>query len=225
MADTVVRLKNGQEYRGRKVIISLPTPLLQDVSFSPSLPFSKSDYSRSAKLGYYSKMIVVYKEPWWTKSGLCGLSQSFEGPISITRDTSNATAGHYSLTCFIVGEPGRQWSLLSKDLRQKAVMDQLATIFGHKHAADVQSPIEIFEQEWSKEEFSGGCPCPVTMPDALSRLGAVQIVPFHSVHFVGTETGATWRGYMEGALESGERGATEVVQALVVQQSPRRARL
>ena len=31
------------------------------------------------------------------------------------------------------------------------------------------------------------------------------------VHFVGTETAYEWKGYMEGAVRSGERGAQEVL--------------
>ena len=35
-------------------------------------------------------------------------------------------------------------------------------------------------------------------------------VPFGRVHFAGTITAALWAGYMEGAVESGERAALEV---------------
>jgi monoamine oxidase len=34
------------------------------------------------------------------------------------------------------------------------------------------------------------------------------------VHFAGTETAGEWKGYMEGAVRSGERAAAEVVQQL-----------
>lgn len=34
------------------------------------------------------------------------------------------------------------------------------------------------------------------------------------VHFVGTETAYEWKGYMDGALRSGIRGAEEVARAL-----------
>lgn len=34
------------------------------------------------------------------------------------------------------------------------------------------------------------------------------------VHFVGTETAYEWKGYMDGALRSGLRGAEEVTKAL-----------
>ena len=35
-------------------------------------------------------------------------------------------------------------------------------------------------------------------------------IPFGRVHFAGTITATLWAGYMEGAVESGERAALEV---------------
>ena len=40
-------------------------------------------------------------------------------------------------------------------------------------------------------------------------------LPFRSLHFVGPETSYVWKGYMEGAVRSGRRGAAEVVAELV----------
>lgn len=36
------------------------------------------------------------------------------------------------------------------------------------------------------------------------------MMPFGRVHFAGTITATLWAGYMEGAIESGERAAVEV---------------
>ncbi|EXJ89087.1 hypothetical protein A1O3_02151 [Capronia epimyces CBS 606.96] len=218
---THVTTRGGQEYRAARVIVSLPTPLLKDIIFSPALPALKQEYNSSVRLGYYSKMIALYSRPWWQDSGLCGLSQSFVGPVSLTRDTSNASASHYSLTCFLVGESGRKWSQLPEGERRRAVLEQLGTMFGPIHSDEAQNPIELIEHEWSKEEFSRGSPCPVTMPGTLSRTGHVLKRPFGRIHFVGTETADKWRGYMEGAMLSGDRGAAEVVKALGASRSPR----
>ncbi len=35
-----------------------------------------------------------------------------------------------------------------------------------------------------------------------------------AIHWAGTETATRWMGYMDGALESGERVAREVLDAL-----------
>jgi monoamine oxidase len=38
--------------------------------------------------------------------------------------------------------------------------------------------------------------------------------PVGRIHWAGTETAFQWNGYMEGAVESGERAAREVIAAL-----------
>ncbi len=38
--------------------------------------------------------------------------------------------------------------------------------------------------------------------------------PFLNVHFCGTESATEWQGYMDGAIESGERAANEVLYSL-----------
>lgn len=157
-------------------------------------------------------MILVYDTPWWVEAGLCGLSQSFTGPFTVTRDTSDAEKGHFSLTCFVVGEPGRQWSKLHPHERRAQVLSQVAEVFGHRD--EVYKPREVFEQEWVKEQWSKGCPCPVMPPGVMEKLGSALREPVGNLHFVGTETSYEWKGYMEGAVRSGERGAKEVVDAL-----------
>jgi monoamine oxidase len=38
--------------------------------------------------------------------------------------------------------------------------------------------------------------------------------PIDRLHFAGTETASEWNGYLEGAVESGERVAVEVLARL-----------
>jgi hypothetical protein len=38
--------------------------------------------------------------------------------------------------------------------------------------------------------------------------------PFINCHFCGTESATQWQGYMDGAIESGERAANEVLYSL-----------
>ena len=44
-------------------------------------------------------------------------------------------------------------------------------------------------------------------------------VPFHNVHFCGTESATVWQGYMDGAVESGQRAAGEVYSKLVAKET------
>lgn len=199
----------------KRVIISIPTPLYRTISFSPSLPDWKTDITSATKLGFYAKSILVFRTPWWRNSAFCGLSQSFVGPVSVTRDTSDDAEGEYSLICFIVGETGRAWSRQPAQTRKSTVLAQMITVFGEEHRTDIYEVIDVVEQDWLQEEWSQGAPCPVTGPRVISRCGGTALAkPFGHVHFVGTETAEVWKGYMDGAIRSGERGAAEVVAAL-----------
>lgn len=119
----VVTTHSGVQYRCNKVIFSLPTPLYKEIVFKPPLLSEKLNFSGGTHLGYYTKVKLIYEKPWWKDHGLCGLTHSFKGPASLTRDTSSPTDNQYSLSCFVVGEPGRKWSTLSKSERHTQILD------------------------------------------------------------------------------------------------------
>ena len=210
----IVITEDGTRYHCKKAIVSIPTPNYKELTFFPPLPLDKLKYSSSTMLGYYAKMILVFNKPWWRSAGYCGMTQSFVGPSAVTRDTSDDSLGQFSLTCFVVGEPGRVWSKLSAAGRKEAIFKQMTLLFGAEHEEALRSPVEIFEQEWVKDPWSRGCPCPVAPPNVMTDVWAALRAPFENVHFVGTETSFEWKGYMEGAVRSGERGAKEVIEAL-----------
>jgi len=90
------------------------------------------------------------------------------------------------------------------------VLDSLAKMFGEK----ARTPIEYVEFDWSAEEWSGGCPVANMVPGAMLSVGSALRAPVGRIHWAGTETATEWTGYMEGALQSGERAAREVREKL-----------
>ncbi len=202
-----VHSTDGYIFRGRKVILAFSTPLYQKVTFLPPLPTGKALLAASTRLGYYTKVLATYSKPWWRENGLSGASQSFLGPAAATRDTSEDSQSRFRLTSFIAGGPGERWSQLSPTERRETALAQFSFLFGSN---DAYHPIEYIEYQWSSEEWSLGCPCPYTPPGVLTKVGNCLTEPLGHVHFVGTETAVEWKGYMEGALASGTRGADEV---------------
>lgn len=51
-------------------------------------------------------------------------------------------------------------------------------------------------------------------PGFLIRFGPYLRVPVGRMHFAGTECATNWAGYINGAVQSGERAAREVMAAL-----------
>ncbi|KAF4304022.1 Flavin-containing amine oxidase [Botryosphaeria dothidea] len=208
----VITTAAGDQHSARKAIIALPTPNYSSLTFSPPLTGDTAAIAGSTKLGDYTKAIVCYDTPWWRSHSFNGMALSYTGPICVARDTSVDVERQYSLTGFVNGEFGRKWSVLPAHERRAKVLQQIAAMFGD--AEQAFKPIEVFEQEWKKEEWSKGAVCPMTGPGVLNEFGWVYGKPVGNFHFVGTEFAREWKGYMEGAVCSGEDGAREVVEAL-----------
>lgn len=204
---------SGSSFQARKVISAVPPPVLKKIDFQPPLPVSKQLLINSYNYGFYQKVMIVFRTPFWVARGFCGLIQSFRGPAAVIRDTSSPADNKHVLTCFMSGIPGEEWSKKDQKERERLLLEQIGALYEHPHVD--QEVVEFVTLPWSEEEFTGhGCPSPALGPGVLSSVGAEIRSPVGSVHFVGTETAEEWKGYMEGAVRSGERGAKEIIDGL-----------
>lgn len=227
-----VDVGDGTKFVCKRVIITVPSPSYQWMAFDPPLPEGKRILSERTKFGHTMKVILVYSKPWWRDYFLCGFAQSSKGPISICRDSSVDGDGQFALTCFVTAEPGKRWIKFEPEARKHAVLEQVANMFGPACAAKTGSPttkeevtslarnpLELFYHDWSADPWSQGCPCPVLPPgpNGVLDLASALVTSVGYLHFAGTETSSVWRGYMEGAVRSGERAAEEVIESLGMQ--------
>lgn len=86
------------------------------------------------------------------------------------------------------------------------VTTTFAGFFGEQAA----EPVEYLEQDWTAEEWSGGCYGGRFTPGVWTQLGPALREPCGPIHWAGTETAEKWMGYADGAIESGKRAAAEV---------------
>lgn len=206
---------NNAVFRCRKVILSIPTPLYRHIRFEPPLSAKKQEYVDATHLGTYSKHILVYSAPWWREAGLNGNFCNIDGPMVYSRDVSSDEDSLFALACFTFGEYATRLSKLPSANRFKAIKNQLVTMVGPDLSDKVQDTLQVLEKQWSEEPWLEGAPNPMVAPgDFWQRLGNDLRRPEGDIHFVGTETAFEWKGYMEGAVASGERGAAEVVGSL-----------
>ncbi|USW55831.1 Putative flavin amine oxidase, YjgF/YER057c/UK114 family, RutC-like superfamily [Septoria linicola] len=212
--DVVVKRSGARVYRARKVVSAVPPPVLKKIHFEPPLPLAKQLLIDSFRYGFYQKVIVVFKTPFWIKKkSSCGLVQSFLGPAAVIRDTSVPVDDKWVLTCFVAGTPGQEWSRHDQPERERQILEQIAAVY--EYPAAKHELVEFVTLPWSDEEWTGyGCPSPALPPGVLEVAGHAIRDSVRDVHFVGTETSDVWKGYMEGAVRSGERGAEEVIDGL-----------
>ena len=161
-----------------------------------------------ASMGSSIKFVAVYDRPFWRERGLSGQMVGDGGPVQMVFDGSRENPA--SLVGFIMGEQGRQWSARSDDQRRVAVLADLARLFGPEAGA----ARAYVDKDWNRDPWSRGCPVNSFPPGALTALGPYLRRPSGRVHWAGTETAVAAAGFMDGAVESGQRAAAEVSSAL-----------
>ncbi|OAA63489.1 Amine oxidase [Niveomyces insectorum RCEF 264] len=210
-SSVAVVARDGSVYRGHKVITTVPSPVLKTIEFTPALHPVKRAWAESAGFGeFYSKALMVFKSPFWIAKGFCGLAQSFTGPAAVVRDTCSPADNSYALTCFMSGSPALEWSRLPSAEREAQLLHQIGALFDSADTVKEEF-VEMVLYEWTTDEWAGyGCPCAHLTPGVLDALGPDALrIPVGNLYFAGTETAGEWKGYMEGAVRSGERAAKE----------------
>jgi monoamine oxidase len=158
---------------------------------------------------------LIYADPWWRAAGLNGSFIDLSGPVVFSRDVSSDADGMFAISCLIGGRYAHEWSRLPVSRRVRTVQEQLATMMGPEHGPKIYDTIQTIEKAWAKEPFIEGVPCPMPAPGGIwPRLGNALRRPWGNLYFIGTETALEWKGYMEGAVRAGERGAAEVIRDL-----------
>jgi monoamine oxidase len=198
---------HAQEHtvRAQRVVIAVPPPLCARMTFEPPLPASRAQLHQRMPMGHTIKCIAVYKEAFWRDAGLSGEVVCGDGPLSVVFDNTT-NSGVPALLGFLVGAPARRWGLRTTEERRGMVLDSFSRWFGEK----ALEPETYLEKDWADEIWTRGCPIAYTGPDVLSIHGPALRDRIGRIHWAGTETATEWTGFMEGALQAGERAAEEV---------------
>jgi monoamine oxidase len=111
---------------------------------------------------------------------------------------------------FVDGDDARILDPKSPAERVKEELQSLARYFGPK----ALKPKAAFDYAWDRDRYARGCPVAVLPPGALLSFGRAVREPAGGIHWAGTETATEWHGYMDGAVQSGQRVAKEVLAEL-----------
>jgi monoamine oxidase len=208
-AGVLVRAGHTQA-QARRAVLAVPPPLAARVRFGPCLPAERDQLTQRMPMGWTIKVNVVYDEPFWRADGLSGQANSDVRPLGTVFDNSPPAGRPGVLVGFLEAGHAQAAARLGEKERRDLVVADLAAYFGPK-AANATGYLEL---DWAAEEYSRGCYGAFATPGTLTRYGRSLRPPVGPVHWAGTETAMRWAGYMDGAAESGQRAAREVIAAL-----------
>jgi monoamine oxidase len=195
---------------GKRVVVAVPPNLAGRIVYAPGLPALRDQLTQRMPVGSLIKTVAVYDRPFWRERGLNGQANSLQGPVQVTFDASPASGRPGVLLGFIDGDEGRRLSDSSAAVRARAALGSYVRYFG----PDAGHPKLYLDQVWDKEIYTGGCPVGIMPPGVMTEYGNALRAPVGRIHWAGTETATAWTGYMDGAVQSGQRAAAEALAGL-----------
>lgn len=209
----VVETVDKQTYKAKYVIVATPPALNLKMHFNPELPPLRNQLINRVPMGSVIKCMVYYRENFWRKKGYCGsmVIEEEGAPIGLTLDDTKPDGTVPCIMGFILAHKCRKLSSLSKEERLRRICEIYSKVLGTDEALH---PVHYEEKNWCEEEYSGGCYTAYFPPGILTQFGRVLREPVGKLYFAGTETATEWSGYMEGAVQAGERAAREVMCAM-----------
>jgi len=219
-----VHCRNGASFRAKRVLCTLPPTLYGTIRWEPRLSAGRRSVAQRMVMGPVFKVLVYYRTAWWRERGLNGTSfvvndESADEadepePVVVTLDDCKPDGSFPALIGIIHSNEARFFSRMDRDARQASVIRQFVRVFGDERARS--EVVGYFEKAWHDEEFSGGgysntCGCGVMTSPHWPELRRAD---GGRVHFAGTELADAWMGYMDGAIQSGEREAHAIANFL-----------
>ncbi|XP_075537714.1 amine oxidase [flavin-containing] A-like isoform X1 [Dermacentor variabilis] len=211
----VVGTIDGREFQADHVIMAIPLPIQLKVHYEPPLPSLRNQLIQRTPVGSAYKMNIYYAKPFWRQIGYGGTVSCCDDELTFTNSTDDCRPGLSlaALTIFAIGDKALRLQALPKHVRPKVIAADLARAFEHEAA---YNPVHFEEKNWLEEQYSGGCYVSTFPTGVMSKYGKTLREPFGRVYFAGTETATAWPGYMNGAVQAGERAAREVLYAMKI---------
>lgn len=201
---------HGNIYMADYCIVALAPPLQSRIQWCPPLPAARNQLMQRLPMGSVIKTFMYYTTPFWRHKGMCGSAviHDKDGLVSVTLDHVMHDGTSPALMGFVLADTARACSKMSKEERKQRICRVYSKAFQSEEALH---PVHYEEKNWCEDEWSGGCYTTMMPPGFLTTFGQELRQPVGRVHFAGTETASQWSGYMEGAIQAGERAAREIL--------------
>jgi monoamine oxidase len=203
----VIYEADGHSYdvEAERVIMAVPLGPMQAIHFDPPLSAAYRSLLAELRLGPVTKVVLEYERPFWQEAGWNGLLLT-DLPLNCIWLTAGGQDGEGGmLTVYTGGRPAAEFTNLSDEARIAAVLGQIEGLFPGSSAYLKSSRTIV----WLNEPLTQGGYL-YFPPGSVTAHWAALRQPDGRLHFAGEHT-AVCQGYMEGAIESGQRAAGEVL--------------
>lgn len=203
-----VHCDDGTQHQAAYVISSMPFTTMRHVDIQPGLPAMQAEAVAKLDYGQVYQAHFVVDKPFWEGKGFLPNVWSNSLIERVFASDPGNSGEITNLTVWINGKAVDQLESLSVQQAEKKITEDFYRVL--PEARGNVSLAKLFS--WGQQPFAQGS-FATWAPGQIARYSSVMAKPAGNLHFAGEHT-AQWASGMEGALESGERAAREVMEKL-----------
>jgi monoamine oxidase len=192
--------KRGALIKGDYLVVATPVAITRALEFEPAVPSALRRAWQALQVGQVTKAHVRFDTHWWRKAGR---PRAFGSNLDTGAIWETAGTGPAGLTVMAGGNASAALRALLEEGGPQRVVRRLSWLGEPEEARDFRSisweldPYSLggyaffgleFRPEWRAE-----------LSRAIGRIA-----------FAGEHTSRNWQGYMNGAVESGQRAARDI---------------
>lgn len=203
IAATVDGPDGEHELRADFVVIAIPSSLLWSIDFEPALPDAQHEAFARMRTGCATRVLVQFDTRFWARRGR---PRAFgtDRPYGAVWDGNEKQAGDAAILSFLAGgRASRELQALVSGGSTDDLVSQLGWL-GEPGTVLASRTVVWDDDEWARGGYAYFHPG----FDPLLREWLAR--PAGRVVFAGEHTSVKWQGYINGAVESGERAAAEI---------------
>lgn len=206
--EVVVTYKQAGSYQtvtSDFAILATPFTTARLIEFNPPLPPSHQKMVNELSYGAVTKVLVEYRKRFWDERGWNG-RLSTDAPIVYTwHATSHIESEHGIITAYTGGAPAMGLAALSDEERIDCAVHEIEKIFpGSSNLIEHSATVA-----WPNEPYTLGSYAALS-PGQVTAHWRTLFEPAGRLFFAG-EHATPVQGFMEGAVESGQRAAAKIL--------------
>jgi monoamine oxidase len=199
-----ISTERGARVDAEHCVLAASLPSLRRVRFSPGLPAPLA--GAVAELGYapITKTLLQYPTRFWREAGLNGDVIS-DTPLGSSWE---ATIDQPGVSGILLAYAAGAGSVALAGLGRAAAIERVAASAARALGGPLVAPREAETISWGSDPRFGGA-YSAWAPGQVGAYWTALRAPHGRLHFAGEHT-SSYSGYMEGAIRSGQRVASEI---------------
>jgi monoamine oxidase len=208
--EVAVTFKQNDSYRtihSKFAVLATPLTTARWIDFNASLPSAHQRMVNEVSYGAVTKVLIQYRKRFWKEKGWNGRLAT-DAPIVYTwHATSHVESEDGIITVYTGGDPAVKLAALSDVERIQLAVNEIEKLFpGSSDLIEHTATIA-----WPNEEFTRGSYLAFA-PGEVTAHWESLMTPAGRLFFAG-EHSTAFQGFMEGAVESGQRAARMILAA------------